>query len=302
MLIKQCDCYNKCDSEVFLLESIPEYGSLEILLSCMNEADFSIVYRTKIHTNILIVNQINLKNGLFDQLQIERKVCGNFRREYNIRKIDTPTHGLSVSRNIALRHAEGSICLLCDDDEILDDNYETTILNAYKKYKDADIICFRMSNQPSRLKQVPQRLNQWTVLRIASWQISFRRDSILRAGILFDELLGAGTGNGAGEEVKFLRDCVKSGLHLYYVPDNIGKVKQEKSTWFKGYDKDFFYKRGITNRYIFGPFVATLYAGYYSIVKWRLYKRNMTMWQAFYYTMQGIIANDIVKEKKNRSK
>ena len=268
----------------------------------MNEEDLSIIKRINVQTDALMVNQ-NITNIFHEYEDISLKVISLYDdNNILIRRIDSFSPGLSKSRNLAIKNALGSVCLLCDDDEVLVDGYESIILKCYQKYKDADIICFHVMNLPSRLKQTPQHLNQWTVLRIASVQISFRRESILRSGILFDELLGAGTGNGAGEEIKFLRDCVKAGLHLYYVPENIGKISQEKSTWFNGFNRDFFYKRGITNRYIFGPLVATLYAAYYSIVKWKLYSKNLTMWQSFYYTMQGIIANDIVKEKKKQSK
>ena len=284
------------------METKSEKLNLEILLSCMNEEDLSIIKRINVQTDALMVNQ-NITNIFHEYEDISLKVISLYDdNNILIRRIDSFSPGLSKSRNLAIKNALGSVCLLCDDDEVLVDGYESIILKCYQKYKDADIICFHVMNLPSRLKQTPQHLNQWTVLRIASVQISFRRESILRSGILFDELLGAGTGNGAGEEIKFLRDCVKAGLHLYYVPENIGEISQEKSTWFNGFNRDFFYKRGITNRYIFGPLVATLYAAYYSIVKWKLYSKNLTMWQSFYYTMQGIIANDIVKEKKKQSK
>ena len=112
--------------------------------------------------------------------------------------------------------------------------------------------------------------------------------------------MGAGTGNGGGEEVKFLRDCIKSGLKAYYVPKSIGTVAQTESTWFKGFDRDFFYKRGITNRYMLGLPLSILYAAYYTFVKKDLYKDYVTPWQSFKYTLDGIIANDIAKQKKRR--
>ena len=215
--------------------------------------------------------------------------------------IRTNTRGLSKSRNLAIQHAVGDACLLCDDDEQLDPSYEDSILKAYETLPDADIICFRISNQPSRLIQKTQRLTKWTAMRIASWQITFRRESILKSGIRFDEDMGAGTGNGAGEEVKFLRDCIKAGLKAYYVPKSIGRVAQTESTWFRGFDRDFFYKRGITNRYMLGLPVSILYAAYYTMVKRDLYKEYVTPWQSFKYTLDGIIANDISRKKKRRN-
>ena len=275
--------------------------NLEVLISCMNQQGMRIAEQTGIQTDALIVNQCP-QAECSDDVSLDRNAIEvqNGSRA-TIRMIRTNTRGLSKSRNLAIRHTVGDVCLLCDDDEQLDSSYEDTILKAYEALPDADIICFRISNQPSRLTQKTQRLTKWTAMRIASWQITFRRESVLESGIRFDEDMGAGTGNGGGEEVKFLRDCIKAGLKAYYVPKSIGTVAQSESTWFKGYDRDFFYKRGITNRYMLGLPVSILYAAYYTMVKRDLYKEYVTPWQSFKYTLDGIISNDIAKQKKRRN-
>ena len=275
--------------------------NLEVLISCMNQHDMKIAETTGIQTDTLIINQCP-QSEILNKIKSDQKTTGELNQAHvNIRMLDTNTRGLSKSRNLAIRHAVGDVCLLCDDDEQLDPSYEDTILVAYEALPDADIICFRISNQASRLKQETQRLTKWTAMRIASWQITFRRDSIIKSGIRFDEDMGAGTGNGGGEEVKFLRDCIKAGLKAYYVPKSIGTVAQTESTWFQGFDRDFFYKRGITNRYMLGLPVSILYAAYYTLVKRDLYKEYVTPWQSFKYTVDGIIANDIGRKKKRRN-
>lgn len=274
--------------------------NLEVLISCMNQHDMKIAEMTGIQTDTLIINQCPQTETL-NEIRSDQKTAGVKNQAHvNIRMLDTSTRGLAKSRNLAIQHAVGDVCLLCDDDEQLDSSYEETILKAYEVLSDADIICFRISNQPSRLKQETQRLTKWTAMRIASWQITFRREAILKSGIRFDEDMGAGTGNGGGEEVKFLRDCIKAGLKAYYVPKSIGTVAQTESTWFRGFDQDFFYKRGITNRYMLGLPVSILYAAYYTLLKRDLYKEYVTPWQSFKYTLDGIIANDISKQKKGK--
>lgn len=275
--------------------------NLEVLISCMNQQDMKIAEQTGIQTDALIINQCPKVESSDDASSDRNTFDVQNTSRGNLRMLNTNTRGLSKSRNLAIQHASGDVCLLCDDDEILDSDYRDTILDAYRELPDADIICFRISNQPSRLKQETQRLTKWAAMRIASWQITFRRDSIINSGIRFDEDMGAGTGNGGGEEVKFLRDCIKAGLKAYYVPKSIGTVAQTDSTWFNGFDRDFFYKRGITNRYMLGFPVAILYAAYYTFVKKDLYKDYVTPWQSFKYTMDGIIANDIVRKKKRRN-
>lgn len=272
--------------------------NLEVLISCMNQQDMKIAEQTGIQTDALIINQCPQLEHSDNASPDRNTFAAQNSSRGNIRMLSTNARGLSKSRNLAIRHAVGDVCLICDDDEQLDSSYEKIILNVYEALPEADIICFRIANQPSRLKQKEQRLTKWTAMRIASWQITFRRESILKSGVRFDEDMGAGTGNGGGEEVKFLRDCIGAGLKAYYVPSSIGVVAQTESTWFKGFDRDFFYKRGVTNRYMLGLPIAILYAIYYSYVKRNLYKAYVTPWQSFKYTLDGILANDISKQKK----
>ncbi len=293
---------------------------VEVLISCMHQEDMTLAARTGITTEALLVNQCPERSGedIGSEAQVPEEAekagqpvegTGGVPEESlpdpaskKIRMLTTASRGLSKSRNLAIEHARGDVCLLCDDDEALAPDYAETIEKAYARLPEADILCFRIANQPSRLQQKTQRLNKWTALRIASWQISFRREAILRSGIRFDEDMGAGTGHGGGEEVKFLRDCIGAGLKAYYVPESIGTVAQQDSTWFQGYNRDFFYKRGITNRYMLGLPVAIFYALYYTLTKRALYRGTVTAFQSFCYTMEGIFRNDIARAKKRRKK
>ena len=269
---------------------------LEVLISCMNQKDASIAEKTNLHTDALMVNQCD------KEMSETYQVNG-----HAVRIISTLERGLSNSRNMAIENAFGTIALIADDDECLDDNYQTTILKAYEQLPDADIIAFRMANQPSRLKQEVQKLNQWTALRVASWQISFRIDSVKKLNLKFDPYLGAGSGNGASEEVKFLRDCIQAGLNAYFVPENIGTVGNDyyetadgsSSSWFAGFDRKFFYQRGTVNRYIYGFPVAVFYAFYYTFTKRKMYGKYISMKDALIYTLKGILSNDIEKQKRN---
>lgn len=270
--------------------------TVELLISCMHRKDMQVAENTNVQSPVLVINQCD-EDG-----KNEYVING-----YKVREIRTTERGLSNSRNMAIRNACGDVCLICDDDEKLDDDYAQKIAEGYEKYPDADIIAFRMHNQPSRLKQQEQRINRWTALRISSWQITLRPDSVLRKGLSFDPLLGAGSGNGSSEEVKFLRDCIDRGLHVYYIPVDIGEVSNQylqsgeaEGTWFEGYDQKFFYQRGTTNRYMLGLPVSLFYAAYYTVVKRKQYESSISMKDAFLYTVKGIIGNDIEKQKGAR--
>lgn len=50
--------------------------------------------------------------------------------------------------------------------------------------------------------------------------------------------MGSGTGNGGGEENRFLLDCRKAGFKMFYIPKVIASIGKGDSKWFKGYTEN----------------------------------------------------------------
>ncbi len=264
---------------------------LEVLLSCMHQQDDTLVRRSGLTGDVVMVNQC-------DREEYREYPTSNGKN----RMFSTTQRGLTRSRNFAICQAKADVCLLCDDDEVFVPDYESAILGAYESLPKADVIIFKMVNRPASFSDKPQRLRFPGIMKVSSWQISFRRDSLLRSGVRFDELLGAGTGNGAEEELKFLLDCQKAGLAIFYVPVPIASVAQEESTWFSGFDRAFFENRGATTRYILGPVPAAVYGVYYVVRKQPLYRGAITPKQALFATFQGIRENKIGKQARESAK
>lgn len=254
---------------------------LEVLLSCMHQKDMMLVHTSHLTGNVLLVNQCDREETV---------------AEGRVRMLSTTQRGLTKSRNLAIRKSLGDICLLCDDDEIFVDGYEQAILSAYGQLPQADVIIFKMKNRPASFDDRIQRLRFPKTMKVSSWQISFRRERLLRSGVLFDEHLGAGTGNGGEEELKFLLDCQKAGLKIYYVPVEIASVAQTESTWFHGFDERFFENRGATTRYILGPALAGVYGIYYVLRKRGMYAGDIAPQEALKATFRGIRENKIAKQ------
>ena len=262
---------------------------LEILMSCMHQTNDDLVHKSHLTGNVVVINQCDTEKY----------------EEYNTkngktRMFFTKQRGLTKSRNMAIRNSNADVCLLCDDDETFVSGYESKILRAYEKLQDADVIIFKMVNRTPSFPDKVIRLKFPQTMKVSSWQISFKRKSIISKNIKFDELLGAGTGNGAEEELKFLLDCEKAGLNIYYVPVMIASVKQEESTWNDGFTENFFENRGATTRYILGAPVAIVYAIYYVIRKRPEYKKNISSKVAFKAVFRGIYKNKITKAEKNK--
>lgn len=260
---------------------------LEVLLSCMFEKGFSIINRSNLASSkVLVINQTNIEKEL-----IETK--------NNCTMISCNERGLSKSRNKALNYATGDICLISDNDEYFDKDFEQKIKNAYQSNPEADIIIFQLEGLNKKLGSVERKMKKLDLFRVSSQQISFKRESIIKNNLKFDELLGAGTNNGGGEENKFLLDAFKKHLNIYFIPENIAKLnEQNTSTWFHGYNKKYFYDWGKTIRYIMGGAFAFFYGFYVAFTKRKLYKKEISTFLVLKYFFKGIFSKKI-KETTN---
>ena len=267
-----------------------EVMKLEVLMSCMGQTDVTLVRRAGLCGDVLMISQ----GGTCGQWEFPTP-------HGTTRLFAVPGKGLTVSRNLAIAQAKGDVCLLCDDDEQFVPNYESLILNAYAQNPDADLIIFKMTNYPARFPDAPRWLKGVDLMRVASWQISFNRQRLLSSGVRFDELLGAGSGNGAEEELKFLTDCRRAGLRILYLPIEIAAVAQCASTWFHGFDATFFENRGATTRYILGLPLSLAYGAYYIFAKRHIYAKDILPLQAAHALLRGIFENRITHQAAART-
>lgn len=261
--------------------------SFEVLMSCMHQTDMQIIQHSNlVSVQTLVINQCDTEKD--EMLSSD-----------NHRMLNTSSRGLSVSRNLAIKNANADICLIADDDEIFSDNLEDIVLQGYELFPEADIIIYKLSNIHKKLGEKARKLKKYEVLRVASWQISFRTGSV-RNKVAFDALLGAGSGNGCGEENKFLLDAFSAGLKIYYVPLVIGKmIVNSESTWFHGYDEKYFYDRGKTTRYMLGFILSNLYAIYTLVKKRTQYGGSISFFCAMKSYFKGIWDNELGKTNKS---
>ena len=212
-------------------------------MSAMYQMDFAIAYKSKIDSDLLIVNQCD-KNAY-----AEMTVNG-----HRWRMISTTERGLSKSRNMALKNAQGDICLWSDDDEIFSDNYEKMILDAYEQLPLVSAIAFNVNRVNFRMNKTYYHIKS---IRLApkyrgyqSGMLSFKLKDIKDAGIYFDEKFGSGTPWGGGEEILFERDIRECGYKLYEHPFEIATLDYGGgSQWFKGYNEKYFYNLGAFSYY-----------------------------------------------------
>ena len=253
--------------------------SPEVLLSAMYLEDESFIDTLGIHTDCVVINQCD---RTCERSTVRKTPQGS----YDVRYIETVERGLSKSRNMALSRSSGPICILCDNDVEYVSDYDTVINDAFMRHPDADVIVFFVK-RPERDKPVfdrDHRMGYLSVLKIFSPEIAFRKDSI--SDIAFNELFGAGARFFMGEENLFLYECLRRRRKIVYVPKMIAAVRQNQSTWFTGFDRDFFVARGANFAALSKPFSLLLILQY-AVRKRQLYRENLTMSEAVRQMLEG---------------
>lgn len=253
---------------------------VEVLISAMNLSDNGIIKSSNIQSPALIINQCN-SNDYIEETTTYGK----------IRLISTSERGLSRSRNLAIRKSSGKYCLICDDDEVLQDGYCRLINEAFKRYPSAGIICFQIRYGNKRFSNKQKRINFLNSLRISSPQMVLNTDILKEKNVFFDERFGSGTEIGSGEENIFLYDCLKKGIEIIYVPKLIAEIKPGVSHWFKGYNSQYFFNRGKIIKRLMGRGFGFIYCMYFVLTKYNIYKNDSNLLSAFKNILKGLNAS-----------
>lgn len=256
-----------------------------VLISCMHQDDHDIIRRSNIQTDVVVVNQCD-KDLVesFDFVNKKGETC-------HAKFISTTERGLSSSRNMAIANAEDAdVCLICDDDEFLFDDYSEKLINAFSEEPNAAVIAFALDRKdhPKKFPNYKFKLGFKSIGQVSSQQIAFRKDMINTAGIVFDVKMGSGTGNGGGEENMFLHTCRRRKLMMFYYPQVIATINATgQSKWFKGYTPQYFQNLGWASRRIHGAFVGWLYITVWTLTHKHLYRSDSLMWNAYKNLLNG---------------
>ncbi len=264
-----------------------ESSGVTVLLSAMDLSDISILNKLNISGSSVIIDQCDEESEKW----IPEKKC---------LFVKTGERGLSKSRNMAMRKAVSlgaDICIFCDNDVVYRDDYEKVIKDAFDRNPGADIIVFFIE-RPERHKPVfesERPLDHLHAMKIFSPEIAFRIRSVRRAGIRMDELFGAGAKYGMGEENIFLFDAMARGLKVIYVPERVAGTVENESTWFKGYNEEFFRNRG-AGYYRMSPAFFLPLCLQFAVRKRGLYRDSISFSKAVSGMMKG--KREYLKEKR----
>lgn len=259
-----------------------------IIISCMHQSDHFILRRSNVRCDCVVVNQCDTDR--IDEFDFTDEAGATHRCIF----ANTTERGLSRSRNMAMRLApEDAICLIADDDELFADNLKQILVEAWEKHPDAGAVTFALTrkdlppDEEKTYSETPFLMGFTDILRCSSLQISFRKETVKKAGISFDEKMGSGTGNGGGEENKFLLDLRRRKLPLFYEPEVIATVLPGESQWFHGYDRKYLENLGWASRRSMGTLTGFLYINYWVLSHKALYSPEISIPGAMKYMWYG---------------
>lgn len=262
---------------------------IEVLISCMHQTDFSIISKSNIQTDAIVINQCDIdKIEEFNFVNLKGENC-------HVKFISTSERGLSKSRNMAIKNATGDICLICDDDETFEDDYAEKINEAFNQFPEYSVFAFKFLMPDNYYMSKTfwsdsKQLDYKTALKVSSWQIAFKRQAIVDSKIHFDEKIGSGVTKAGGEEKIFLHDCLKENLKLRYIPECIGKMSFKGSQWVDFlFTKPYFIDWGYyTRRLKWGRIGALAMSVIFALKKRKDYKDKCNLASAFLNMVYGV--------------
>lgn len=210
--------------------------TIQVLVATMNQMDHSLPKKMRIKSDAIIGNQCNYN-------AIEEITW----QGHKIKYLHFAEHGVGLNRNNALMRATADICLFADDDMVYCNDYIETIISAFNKHPDADVIIFNIKEKHSTRYIIKKNERVWyhNYLRYGTARVAVRLKSIRENGICFNLCYGGGTEHCHGEDNIFLTECLKKGLKMYAVPHYIAQLTEEReSTWNTGYDQKYLCDQG----------------------------------------------------------
>lgn len=252
---------------------------IEHIVSTMERKEFAFLENMQMQAPCLVVNQ----------------KCADNESTYSFangdaRILSTIEKGLSRSRNKLLQNATGEICVIGDDDVEYLPNYLQDIEQAYSSLPKADIIVFRFTHEKGKETRARyskiKRLHMWNISKAASVEITFKRESVLRAGISFHNEIGLGTEFSTGEENAFLADALRAGLKIYHYPKTICYAVEEHDLKDDNDVKKYLIGKGAAYHCIYKKSFWFYTLGFIILKKRSLFK-NISIFQAYAWMKEG---------------
>ena len=217
---------------------------VQVLASVMNQRMEQIVEKMQLDSEAVIINQCDHYG--YEEMEW---------RGHLVRFFSYAERGIGRSRNNAVLRADSDICLFSDEDIVYEKGYADRIAEEFSRMPRADMILFNIEVEESRRTYhitKRSRVHWYNCGRYGAVSFAVRLDSLLESRVMFSLLFGGGAKYSNGEDSLFLKEFMKKGYRVMTAPVTIGREEAGTSTWFGGYNRKFFYDRGVLYHYLYG--------------------------------------------------
>ena len=248
----------------FLLTTVNKNVNDIIELCRLNNVEGNIVVGSQKSANDEIVN-LSINNSI-------------------IKIVFQTSKGTSINRNRIFREVNTKYCIFLDDDILLLNQFPLILNEAISKFGDFDFCFFGLSFKDKNIKSSFKKCGRLRKYHLRSYGVNsvvFKTSFLRNNNLIFDEKLGPGTLECSGEDVDFLFRCYKKTKKAYGYPKTIIEISYDNgSTWFNGYDNDFFKRLGKSYKKNFGIFYKPLII--YTLIKHKkTYLKNIPFRKAY---------------------
>lgn len=231
---------------------MPEYTykttDLEVLVATMRRTSLDFLYRMFAESGIqdfkiLVINQTDEKTILNSD-------------HPHVRVINSFETGLSKSRNLAIKNAQGPICVNLDDDVVLVPEFAINIIQAHNNFKDSIITFKTLTTEGNPYWKYPKeatRHTRYISQKTLSIEITYKVDLIRNQNLYFDERFGLGAQFEDAENFVFLMNARKKGILAYFSPQPLTVHAPRSSSDDVGTDRVLYAKAAIKT-YAYGNF------------------------------------------------
>ncbi len=218
--------------------------TMQLLVAAMNTEPLKLAEEMQLDSDAIIVNQTDT----YAYQEIEYK-------GHTLKCFSMAERGVGLSRTHALLRADHDISVFADEDIVYVQDYEKKILEAFEEHPQADMLLFYVQAMPGRetydIKEFG-RVRSYNCGRYPTYSFAVRTEAVHKRNITFSLLFGGGARYSNGEDSLFIQECIKKGMKVYKVPVTIGAERERESTWFQGYNRKFFYDRGVLYHHLYG--------------------------------------------------
>ena len=200
-----------------------------------------------IKTDVIFANQ----NGKDEKYEFN--VNGNL-----VVVISSSSIGVSKNRNILLNNVIGDICLCIDDDCPLVNNYENIVVSFFRNYK-CDFVLFNglvpyEGNRKVHNRRTKKVRSFFDVSYGGGPGLAFKTDYVKKNPLLYNERIGFPNYIYAGEDSLMLKTILKTNASFFRSSTVLFSVdidKQDNSTYFRGFNDQFFITKGAIYKLLF---------------------------------------------------